>query len=292
MRKRRFAAVAAVLLLAGCSTTYTDHQREGGITPTAAEQALLAIDGVESARYDTVEYYNPGEGGLFSSEGMDIYLEVAIDPEHSIADPVEFLDYLARVAWSVNDHYPQGAVTLVITGGLAHYYDWLPIVNEVFHQNLDRVSDFSYSGYNRVWGDREIPIAMGASIYGDLYGRWPSEEVAAPSGLLIAEPPEFPVVDALTDLTLSEYSNEYRKEDCYFLSFVRTPGYEGAYPGVVQTELRSRAGAVLQQVDLDSTDRSEFYCFDEGERPSGASVHILAEGSEWYSEVDETLTVD
>ncbi len=279
-------------LLTGCSSTYTDHQRDGGISPDTAEQTLEAIDGVSRATYATEEWYSPGEGGLFSSEGMDVYLEVVIDDDHSIADPTAFLDYLARTAWSVNDHYPKGTVTLVITGGIAHYFDWLPVVNEVFDTSLTRVSDFSFSGNYREWGEREVPIAISASTYGEAYGQWPSAEVDVPRGLLLDGAPEYPVVPAISDLSFATYAKEYEEQDCYTLSFTRTPGYEGEYSSVVQTELRARGGAVLQQAELAEGDSTQFYCFDEGERPSGVSLHILAEGSEWYSEVDETLTAD
>lgn len=285
-------AVFALALLAGCSSTYTDHERDGGITPEAAEQALEAIDGITSARYSTEEWYSPGEGGLFSSEGMDIYLEVTIDDEHSIADPEQFLDYLARTAWSVNDHYPKGHVLLVITGGIAHYYDWLPVVNAVFGTDLTYLSDYSGSAYGRDWGEREVPISVAAQTYGDRFGTWPSEEVDIPTGLLLDEPPVFPVVAALTDISFRTQTPQPSEEDCYTVHFVRGVGYDGPYVEPVQVELLSSSGAVIETHEIDGNYSYTSFCFDDGERPSGAQLHITAEELEWYSGIDETLSAD
>ena len=81
----------------------------------AEAAALEAVPGIEHADAYTAPWYNPGEGGLFSSTGVDLVLWVTIDPEMHVADSAGFLRATAEAAWSINDGYsPQGRVNLIV----------------------------------------------------------------------------------------------------------------------------------------------------------------------------------
>lgn len=290
MRKFRLASLAvAAALLVGCQSPYTDYEREGGTTPAAAEQLLLSIEGITRADYRTVEWHSPGEGGLGASWGMDIYLAVTIDPEYHIADPVEFLDFLARTAWSVNDHYPKGSVLLLVTGGIAHYFDWLPAVNEVFGSDDLYLRTFSSSDYRPDADSREMPIIMSASEYGEAFGRWPSEPVKARTGLLLPGAPEYPTVPAIEALSAEPFRDQLKEQDCYYASVKRMNGYDGTY--VLPIELELVSGATRVEATLEKGDYGHFFCFDTGERPSSATVHARAEGVPGYEATELSVQV-
>lgn len=247
--RRAGAAVSVVALLAltACGSTYTDVQRDGGVTPAQAEQVLMSIEGVSAAHYSTFEWYSDGEGGAFSSEGMDVILTIEVDAEHSIADPTEFLTFLAETVWSVNDHYPAGAVIIALTGGVSARFDWVPVAAEVFDN-----PDISYLGYIEHSGVREavgagVPIALSSSQYGARFGQWPSEPVPIPVGLLRDEPVAVQSVAAIGDVKMYEYSSTFV---CQRVLFTRNLGDPGLYPGVVTVEYFGGGGASIGTVSV------------------------------------------
>lgn len=269
-------ALVAILTLGGCNvlrTTYTDHERDGGITPAQAEEQLLAIEGVTSADYRTEEYYSPGEGGLFSSEGMDIYLEVTIDPEYSIADPEEFYGFLAPLAWSVNDHYPQGSVTVSIEGGIDRGYEWGPAVVDVL--GLDEDAHY--------YPIRSDDISWHTRAFGEAFGRWPGERVETPTGLLLDKPPIVETAPAIADARIVLESGP-DGTPCYVVSFERLDGDYGSYDGGVDVRLLDDTGvevdAIVASPDLD---RVEF-CYSEAESPSDPSATLTAEPTLGFEE--------
>ena len=89
------ALIAGLTTLTGCEgilyTTYHDQERDGGVTPEAAEALLEEVEGIAEADYSTFLWESDGEGGLFASEGMNVILNVTVDPEWSIDEPAEFL---------------------------------------------------------------------------------------------------------------------------------------------------------------------------------------------------------
>jgi hypothetical protein len=286
------AASIVLVVVAGCgvlSDPYTDQQRTGGVSPGTAEEAILEIEGVSDAEYGTYEWYSPGEGGLFSSAGMDVVLTVTIDPDYSVGDHDALLEYLAATAWSVNDHYPKGTVTIQLVGGEDPNFDWLSVAREQF------------DGLNDFWRARSAPyrdlpewdrggtyITIGAELYGQRFGRWPSDAVDAPEGMLANTPFEPIVLPAITDLTL--VTADVGEQHCYRLDFVRS-GTSAIYGGNVTTTLISAEGDELETKVGESNQPREYFCFEPGEFPEGARVHVVSGEYAGYdfAPVDETV---
>ena len=294
-------AVAASLLLVvltACNPftdPYEDHQRDGGIAPAQAEKALLSIEGISDAEYGTYSWYSPGEGGLFSSSGMDVVLTVTVDPEYSIADEAAFFEYLAATAWSVNDHYPKGTVVIQLIGGEDVNFDWLSVAQEVFPdlKNFSSASSAGYDDEDAEWYRNGRVLGVSANAYGERFGRWPTDEVDPPRGLL-DHAPVTPILEpAIYDLHLTITDEDEDGESCYHLSFQRS-GQSEVYAGEVTTVLRSASGAELQ-TEVTSTHASyEFFCFDADALPKDATVDVSTGEYEEHEflMVTETLTAD
>lgn len=266
----RFVFVVALMaVLAGCSSGYTDQEREGGISPSAAEQQLLAIKGVTAADYRTAPYENPGEGGLGASRGMNVFLDLTIDPGYSIADPADFYDFLARLVWSVNDHYPKGSVVLSIDGGIDPEYDWSPTVRQVL--GLD---DHDYP-----WRAFAEEISATSNRFGDALGRWPSEPVDTPGGLLLHEAPvvsEYPAIDG-AQVVLTGGADP--GQSCYRVDFRRLEGARERYDGSVTVALLSpdgvELGSAASGAGADAT--RVLFCFPNDALPLGPHATLTAE---------------
>lgn len=286
------AASIVLIALAGCgvlSDPYTDYERSGGVSPDDAEQAVMAIEGVSDAEYDTYEWYSPGEGGMFSSSGMDVALTVTIDPQYSIDDHAALLDYLAATAWSVNDHYPKGTVTIQIVGGEDLNFDWLSVAQKQF-DDLDyfwRARSAPY-GDPPAWDRGGAHITIGAELYGKRFGEWPSDEVDAPAGLLANTPFEPIVLPAITDLKL--VLTEVGEQTCYRLEFVRN-GQTTIYAGEVTTTLISSDGEELETKVGQTNQPWEHFCFEPSALPDDASVLVSTGEFEGYdfAPVNETV---
>jgi hypothetical protein len=276
--RRLLTAVAASTLLValtGCgyfTDPYTDYERSGGVSPEQAEETILEIEGMTDATYGTYEWYSPGEGGLFSSSGMDVVLTVTIDPEYSVDDHDALLEFLAATAWSVNDHYPKGTVTIQLIGGEDLDYDWLPAARKQF----DGLTSFWEAGSQSPYGPAEWDeggraLSISTDTYGERFGRWPSAEVDAPPHLLAHTPVTPIVLPAITDLALTvEVGDE---NTCYRLTFVRN-GPGAVYYGEVTTSLLSANGDELQTEVLDEDREYQWYCFEKDEFPEDASVLV------------------
>lgn len=270
------------------SDPYTDYERSGGVSPQDAEAAILEIEGVSAAEYGTYEWYSPGEGGLGSSSGMDVALTVTIDPGYSIDDHDALLEYLAATAWSVNDHYPKGTVTVQIVGGEDLNYDWLSVAQQQF-DGLDYFWSVR-SAYPDLpeWDRGGVYISVGAELYGKRFGEWPGDEVDAPSGML-ANTPFVPIVlPAITDLEL--VVTDVGEQHCYRLNFVRN-GHSTIYAGEVTTTLISAEGEELETKVGQSNQPWEHFCFEPSEFPEGASVLVSTGEFDGYdfAPVNETV---
>lgn len=277
--------------LTGCDALhheYVDVQRDGGTTPAAAEEAIESIDGVTSAAYATVETYSPGEGGMFSSEGMSVVLAVTIDPEHSIADPQEFLDFLGATAWSVNDRYPDGQVVIALTGGIDRNFDWAPIASAAFGEDYSSVDHaFDLDDYSLL-KDAEI-IAISTETYGERFGRWPSDAVDTPDGLLLDQPPVLVDVPAILEPEFYNYAAS-STDLCTRVEFERAIGGVARYDGVVTTTIYSASGSILASGDQVGDGAFTSYCFG-AERPDGIYATVETAPADGFIAVSETISL-
>ena len=286
--------VAALFLsLTACSPfsdPYVEELRDGGTTPAAAEELIGSIEGVSAVDYQTIEWYSPGEGGLFSSSGMSVLLNVTIDPQYSIADPAGWLEFLAATAWSVNDHYPVGDVVIALTGGADRVFDWTSVARDVFDDDeLRLISILGYEVGSEV-AETAVPIAVGTATYGRVFGRWPSEPVPLPAGLLANVPPTITIVPAINELnTYLQEDPAEREPECIWVSFRRGEGGMGAYLGDVSvTVLDADQVEVESEVVSDNSIYADF-CYPIGQRPEDPSVRVVTEPAEGFSDVDLPL---
>jgi hypothetical protein len=271
--------IAVTASLTGCEgilySTYHDQEREGGVTPTAAETTIESVDGITNADYSTFLWASDGEGGLFASEGMNVILNVTVDPEWSIADPELFLGFLAQTAWSVNENYPDGEVIIALNGGISQLFDWDPVGAEVF----DNPSLFGTSGYVMYDGVEDavgtgMPIAVYASQYGETFGRWPGQAVDAPAGMLVNEPPVVDTVPAIANPILYEIA---MGGECYRVLFDRGVGDAGTFPGDVTVDLLTTEAALIETVVAPEGENNADFCFDPGTRPQTVGAILTTE---------------
>ena len=279
--------IAGLATLTGCEgilySTYHEQERDGGVTPAAAEELLLSVDGISAADYSTFLWESDGEGGLFASEGMDVILNVTIDPEWSIADPTDFLAFLAATAWSVNDHYPDAEVIIAVNGGISATFDWGPVAGEVFGTDtLYGTSSYvEYSGVVDAVGSG-TPIAVYASQYGTTFGRWPSEPVDAPSGMLVNEPPVVETVPAIANPILYEIA---MGGECYRVLFDRGIGDAGTFAGTVTVDLLTVGGDLIETVAVDDPESNADFCFAPGTRPATVGAVVTTEEQDGFEPV-------
>lgn len=295
------AAIAAAALLAGCGVLtdpYRNRPSDGGRSPADAVAALEAIPGVENAEFWRQEWSQPGEGGLFSSSGMNFVLRVRIAPDRHVIDPEALLRVLAGAVWSVNDGYsPKGSVSLVIGGGLDVDYDWEPVARDVFETNSIGRKAGSVNSYGvdrpvELAADETL-IAVAASDYAHAFGDWPAEPVAIKGKLLASGPPEPidpPAVDDFSDSQVTGGGSG----NCFSLSFARGLDEEGApYTGDVTVTLYERGKEIGTEVspgddDPERTRRSVQFCDDDRMPASfdGASFDIRSEPQPGFRTID------
>jgi hypothetical protein len=292
---RRIVRLSALLLiaaLAGCTSPYHEEKRDGGVTPTVAEGLLLGIEGVSAANYETVSWYSPGEGGAFSASGMAIVFSVTVDPEHSVADPEGWLRFLAATAWSVNDHLPRGDVVIALTGGKDVFFDWTAVASEVLdvdERSID--ATFLQHEVEDAISVGAVPIVVDASAYGAVFGRWPSEPVSVPAGLLANEPPAKTTRQPITDLVLTEWSSDGDPPlpDCLGLTYMRQESGLGRYDGEVVVTVHSEDGTPGKVDTGDGDARRADFCYAEGRRPANAYVTVEAQPAGGFEEFTTTV---
>ena len=243
--RRLISAVGAgllVVVLAGCgilSSHYENRRSDGGETSGRVIAKLEQLPGVVHASFELRPWENPGEGGLFSSSGMDFLLEIVFDDAHRIADPAAFLDTALRLAWSVNDGYsPKGSVGLLLEGGLDRDFDWDRVLRDDFGTQFAGRDPYRLN----VHSDDEIElgervfVGMVDDDFQQRYGSWPLDPVDVPDGLTARGAP--PALDplAITGLRPSWYTSG---EECWTFDFDRGFSEEDGsiYPGVVEVTL-------------------------------------------------------
>lgn len=249
---RRLALVAGLLLsavvLSGCVGVLTDPYRnvesDGGQSSSELLTGVEALPGIASTEFSLQPWDNPGEGGLFSSSGMNFVLEVAIDAEHHVADPAEFLETAFAAAWQVNDGFsPQGRVFVVLNGGVDPDFDWDAVLRDHFGtqhatRDVDGANVHAAAGDEIALGERML-VGLSTDLLAARFGAWPAEPAAWPSGLVAAGAP--PAVDPVP-VAGFRVAGVMSDEDCWSFSFVRNVDSESgaAYAGDVEVTLRVR----------------------------------------------------
>ena len=233
--RRAATALAAVLLLgalAGCgilTDPYRNQPSDGGWSSVEAIADLESIPGVASAGFRLDPWDNPGEGGLFSSSGVNFVLLIDVAAGYRVEDAPAFLDAAMRLAWSINDDYsPQGSVALLLTGGTDVDHDWESDVRDLFGTDLVLI-------------DREgradgIRISISDDLARARYGAWPAEPQEFGHSLVVAG--DVVAVDpaAVGDFYYSGITGG--GHDCWNFSFALGVADDGGrYPGDVTVTL-------------------------------------------------------
>jgi len=151
----------ASLLLTACSDPYKPESNHGrGQDYQVAEAQVEAIEGVSDASFTVSEWYSPGEGGMFSSSGLDFYLKVTIEDGYRVKDHVKLLRFLSETIWSVNNNSPKGKINIEVIGGIDQNFHWETAIDEAYPDGASAT----------VIGDR---FYMNSVTYTKIYGDWP-----------------------------------------------------------------------------------------------------------------------
>ncbi len=230
-RARQLAASVAALLLAGSlsgclSDGYQNRPSDGGQGAEQLTASLEAVPGIIKADVYTVHWYNPGEGGLFSSRGVDFLLWVTIDREIHIVDTTEFLRQLGREARSFNDGYsPDGSVTLIVRRGADTEHDWTPDIEAVFatSSTVARHTSPSYELPDSVTELDDVLLTLPDDVYEQTYGSWPAEPAGLDAALLAAGAP---VLLDPPGVRRFRTFFRYGEPSCFEVTFIRQVGRE------------------------------------------------------------------
>ena len=289
---RRVAGLAAAALvvaaLTGCgilTDPYRNQPSDGGQPSAEAIADLESIPGVANAGFRLDPWDNPGEGGLFSSSGMNFVLTVDIEQGYRVADPAGFLDAATRLAWSVNDGYsPQGVVQLVLDGGTDLDHDWESDARELFGNDTAQI--------DREGRDDGIRIVVSDNLVRELHGPWPAEP-APFDGALVVEGPVVPVDPAaVSAFGFSGITGG--GSDCWSFRFDLGVADGQPYPGDVTVTLFVDGREESTQVssgarrDPEETTDGVQFCYPE-RRPgdfSSVTFEVTSEPVDGFRSVD------
>jgi len=281
------------LVLAGCVTDrYHDQRRPGGITAEQAETMLTSVPGVTGAQYVTASTRcDPSDSEqLNQSEGMDLVLKVTFADDVHLSDPADALDQLARLAWSVNVHYPRGYLTILFDGGVSSYYSWGKATEDLFttsasgYQTPCGTHDYKNSGSVPTG---ESSVSIEGSRAAGRYGDWPGNPPDRLDLTLVDGAPQVEPVPALDSASVTESSDPV---DGRCWDFAYDPGADGVgrYQGRVEVDVvvegqpyttvivtSDQTGVTLCGLDRDVADpvvSAVFTPMDPGDRFGTASV--------------------
>lgn len=310
MRARRLAAsvllVALAASLTGCLRDgYENHPKDGGATSAEVSAALESVPGIVNADAYSVPWDQPGEGGLFSSAGLDLMVWVTIDPEMHIADSAEFLRSVAQAAWSINDGYsPDGNVNLVIRRGLDRDHDWGADALEVFGGTVVLRRDpniaFLYYGDAPELTGEDVLLSIPDGVYQKAFGDWPAAPAAVDASVLASGAPEAIDPPAVADVYTSGVTTG--SEKCVTVSFHRGVDDAGEpYRGDVTVTMsvggREYGTLVARGSAADETggESGVRFCGDDApvNRLASVSSRIVAPAEPGFQAVDrEGVTTD
>lgn len=265
MRRLRAVAAAAafVLVLSGCgvlSSPYQNRPSDGGQPASAIVEQLEAIPGVAAADIRHSAWDQPGEGGLFSSSGMNFTLEIDVDPEHRVADAAAFLDAALRLLWSYNGGFsPKGSLLISLDGGTDVDHDWESDIQELYGSRG--------TGISREERETGITVAVSDTIVQEWFGPWPATPQVFPTDLIARGAPLAEDPLAITDLRISGVTSV---DDCWSLGFDIGLAADGTrYPGDVTVTLFVRGEEEGTEVSRESDRNPEYsggnvqFCYDE-----------------------------
>jgi hypothetical protein len=250
-------AFVAVLTLSSCSSDlYVNHKATGGITVAQAEAKLRSLPHITSAAYNMESWDDNGEGGLGATSGMNIIVNITVDPAYHISDPTAFLSFVSKTIWAANDKYPKGSVLLEVNGGLSPNYDWSDAYKTVLGIKYDR---FDSQNEDALWEGKfpSIPTASTAfvlddSVFSKAFGKWPyKSEITVPEGIIVPGAPVEIVLPALLSPKVQKDSTS--NPECYIVTITRNfsgTGNNEVYYGGAVTVTFTVGGTALKTKSL------------------------------------------
>lgn len=177
----------SALALTGCEgvlySKYHNTPSSGGTALEDVVEAWEATPGVVSFEYETEPWYNPGEGGLFSSEGVDLVSEVVFDEGYHIEDPEEFLATYAETVWNINGGFsPEGNVQLTVVNGIDPNYNWHGVAMDLLATSREDRGINVQRIMNEETGVYEVTLSLVDERLEKTFGKWADEdEVVTPN---------------------------------------------------------------------------------------------------------------
>jgi hypothetical protein len=112
--RRAGAALVAAALVVSLTGCFAGGSVGGGQTAAAAALEIRSLSGILSS----TDVSTDGSYSGFTQLN-DTAVVVGIKPDHHIQDPDALVDFLIRVAWSVNDAKPNGDLSVTIDSAVA-----------------------------------------------------------------------------------------------------------------------------------------------------------------------------
>jgi len=251
------------------------------------------VPGIDGADAYSVPWYNPGEGGLFSSRGLDLMLWVSISPEVHIADGEQFLRAMAAAAWSINDGYsPDGSVVLIVRRGLDRHVDWMPAARAVFGDEVSVSDDVraSLSDTEVPLTDEDVVLSIRDDLYREVFGEWPAAPGEVPDALFAEGPPATVLPPAVSDFRTAIISGG---GTCLVLSFTRgVDARQEPYRADVAVTLmhggtpESTVLALGSADDAAGGDTAARFCGDDTLADDDVTFHVVAPAAPGFLAVD------
>jgi hypothetical protein len=165
--RRALAALLAVALLVGLTGCFPSRGVSGGQTAAAAMSEVKSIPGIADPTYVKSDSSYSGLTKVTSTT-----VHVSINSEHHIPDPEALVDFLIRMAWSVNDAKPNRAIMTVAIDSAAA---------------LDVAAAAQKAGWKSAFSYPELPttIFVKLSEAKKRLGAWPGKVPKVPGGLIV-----------------------------------------------------------------------------------------------------------
>jgi hypothetical protein len=164
--RRAVAALLAAVLAVGLTGCFPSRGVSGGQTAAAAMGEVKSLPGASSSTYVASDSSHSG----FAEQNATT-VHINIEPGHHIQDPEALVDFLIRVAWSVNDARPNSSLMVVIDSDMP----------------IDAVTAAQSAGWTsaHAFDDGRNAVFVKLSEAKQRLGAWPGKVPTVPDGLTV-----------------------------------------------------------------------------------------------------------
>lgn len=167
--RRAVVALVAVALAIGLTGCFASGDL-GGQTAAAAMREVKSIPGSAASSYVASD---SSYSGFTKQNATTVHIN--IEPDHHIQDPEALVDFLIRVAWSVNDARPNSNLMVVIDSDVP----------------IDAVTAARSAGWASAHAFANEPAAVFVKLSEakKRLGDWPGKVPTVPDGVIVAATP-------------------------------------------------------------------------------------------------------